>query len=221
MRFRLGQIKILGIFLIGITILYSCDKPDDYSKISKDYPYQGSLSLPVGKSELSMQFMGVNLDTSWLRFPDSILSKLPAIKLNDTIPFDITSLGQIEDIKELIFFIQLINDFPMQDTIKLLLADKNKNITQNITPQPISIDSATFSAQDSFPSKNPATKNVQPLIFNRDSLKNWTDAKYIIINATLKNDFTHKKLYKYFRYYYLHVDIAIQVDFDFNLKNLK
>jgi hypothetical protein len=210
------RIKLIIIVLIAswLIILFSCDKPDTLSKIKYDYRDQGSLSLPIGKSKLSMQFMGVNLDTNWLKSPDSILSKLPAIKLNDTIPFDfITTVVPADQIKELRLFIQLINDFPMNDTLQLFLADKNKNITQKLTPIPIPILEATFNAGDTAP-RIPTQAEVPPIIFNRKVLKNFKNVKYIIITATLKNDFTHKNLYKYFKNFYLHIEISLQADLD-------
>ncbi len=220
MQVKIEQIVPIIISLIGIIFFNSCDKPDDYSKIKKDFQVQDSLSLPVGKSELSLKFMGVNLDTNWQKFPDSLLSKLPAIKLNDTIPFDITSFGQIDDIKKLILFIHLTNDFPLLDTLNLMFADNYMNITKNITPMPIIIKAATFSGNDTFP-KNPPEKDVPPIIFIRDSLKNWTDVKYIIINATLNNELTNKNLYNFFKDFYLHVEISLQVNFNFNTNSAK
>ena len=219
MQVKFKQLLTLLVFLAAFILIISCDKPDDLSKINYDYQYQGSLSMPVGKSKLSMK-LNSTIDTSWLSFPDLVLPKILTIPLNDTIPFDFTSLRQVNKIKKLILFLHLSNDYPMVDKFQLFLANGDKVVTQNITPKLIIIEAAIFKGNDVAPSI-PAQKTPEPIIFNRDSRNNWTDVKYFIINGTLTNDFTHKNLYKYFKNYYLHVDIALQADLDFNTKDIK
>jgi hypothetical protein len=219
MQVKLKQILTLLLFLAVIIFINSCDKPDDLSKINTDYQYQGSLALPVGNSKLTLQYNST-IDTSWLIFPDSILPKTITIPLDDTIPFDFASIGEFNKIKGITLFIHLSNYYPMVDTFQLFLADSNKVVTQNIAPKKIIISSATFKDNDTVPSV-PAQKILDRIIFNRDSRNNWTDVKYFIINGTLTNDLSHKNLFKYFKNYYLQVYIVLQVDFDFNTKDIK
>jgi hypothetical protein len=203
------------LLLLIILISTGCEKIDDPNKIEIDYQYKGGFSVIAGQSSVNLENMGIGLDPMWQVYPDSLLRYVNPIRFGDTIPFDLSGiLGEQTYIKSISFIGNASNEFPTNDTIKFEFADKNKILIDSILPYTISIDSASF-YNDSTIKNAGVAKIMMP--FGKDLINQWNDVKYIVLTGKIINNITKFSQFNYYERYRININLAIQVEFDFNL----
>ena len=204
-----------SIFFVLTICFYSCEKQDDFSKVSKNYQYQADIALAVSNSNFTLKEMGVNLPFGWLENPLA-LSRLENIKLQDTFTFDLSNIAKdYRYIKDFSFSILTKNEFPVEGKLYLLFANTFRQVFDTLDT-PIQLRPTTISGDSTI-----SIAYLEPsLIVSRDQLVEWSRTRYIIILGSLKNDVSDTNQYFQYSKYKILVELGIRVKFDFNLNEV-
>jgi len=211
-------IKYFFLLIPGLIILFSCEKTDDFSKISKDYQYQGSFSLPIGSDSMSLEVMGINLPhNDWIDSPE-FLQTIDTIKLKGVIAFDFSNtFSESSRIKRLQIRMVGNNDFPTDIYISAFLADKD-SIPLDTLGLKIKIDPSLVDPGTGIVSHKGPIKEYFEITSSR--FQKWDSVKNIIIDIKIIKLLGLLQLYQYYNNYRLNIEMGLQVDLDFNVKPL-
>jgi hypothetical protein len=198
------------VIIIFSLILASCEKQDDYNKLLLDYQYQGSFSLPLGDTILTIKNNGINLPSNWQT--DTIFEKLDSIELHQKITFDfIGSVSSVDYIGRLILRVISTNEFPAEAHFNLYFADSLNALIDSLPNEKIII---LPSYNDSLGRVIDHGYNIQDFeVINEHYIK-WTNVKSIILNGYILKNTKYRNLYKYYQNYKLKIIMAVRIDFD-------
>ena len=211
--------KTIVKFILITLCLSGCDTIDDPNKIDPDYQYQGSFSIVVGQSFINLKDMSITLDPNWQIFPDSLLRLVDTIKFRDAIPFDLTGIvGPKTYVKSLLFKGNATNQFPTNEQITFSFADQNKIPVDSLDAYCISINSATFVNDSAVKDYGAAAISIP---VNQKVFIKWDEIKYLLIEGKLINNITKFSQFGYYPQFRININLAVRVDFDFNLNDLK
>jgi hypothetical protein len=172
----------------------------------------------VGQSFINLKEMSINLDPNWQIFPDSLLRLVDTIKFQDAIPFDLTGIvGPKTYVKSLLFKGNATNQFPTNDQITFTFADHNKIPVDSLDQFSISINSATFVNDSTVKEPGIATINLP---VNQKVFIKWDEIKYLLIEGKIINNITKFSQFNYYSQFRININLAVRVDFDFNLNDL-
>jgi hypothetical protein len=207
------------LFLLFLMSLFSCEDIDNYDKISKDYHYTGSFSIPIGNARLGMTESGKNLPPDWETNP-FLLAKLSYIRFSDSIPFDFNySIGTAERIKQLIFTVNIVDSFPSEVAFQAYIANGNKIIVDSLFSGKFVVPKANVSANGDVVSSGIRTDTIS---VSKQRVEKWQLAKYILFEGYMQNDpVANKPLYQYYDKLKMNVAVGVQLDFDFNTNTIK
>lgn len=206
------------LLLLFALICIRCEEIDDPDKIKLDYQYKGNFSLVAGQSFITLETTGTNLDPNWMIFPDSLLRIVDTIKFYDVVPFDLYGIvGQKKFVKSIRFIGIINNEFPTYDFINFYFADHNEFKIDSLETYKFSIKPATFINDSTF---NKTGKENIDMPFSSNVFKKWDEIKYIVISGEIVNDITKFSQFKYYHLFKIIINLAIQVEFDFNLNEL-
>ncbi|MGC8824620.1 MAG: hypothetical protein ACP5PZ_08505 [Bacteroidales bacterium] len=201
-------------------ILSSCEKPDDYSRLSYNYRYQANFAFAIGSSCQNLTSSGINVPQGWEQTP-SLLAIPDTLILEDNLPFDPQAWTNRanEKIAQIILKIRGYNEFPDRAQLTFSLTD---SLDISVFPEDslatIIIPEAIFT-NDTLPSQR---GNFETYVTLTDrQLQNIINKRHLHIRTTIGNKTKHTEQYSYYRYLEIEVGVGVQVLFDFNLQTLK
>jgi hypothetical protein len=202
---------LINLLIVFIIILSSCEERDDFSKISKDYPYKAEYAFPVGNTSLDLDQMGIALPTGWQQYPE-ILGLLDSIVFMDDFPFEIKSFStDINYINKLIFKVITTNQFPSSIHLRIFMSDQFKQVIDTIgytiKIEPVKAD-------------GDSVINVSDLTVEKNELQNWLDVKYMVVYCVMENDVSNEEFYKNYSKYRVKAEIGLRLFLDFNFKDV-
>lgn len=198
----------------------SCEKQDDYSRLSVNYQYRANLAFAIGSSFLNLPVLGINLPTSWENDP-SLLAIPDSIILEDYLPFEPQAWLQqgSEKISQIVVKVRGFNEFPDRAQLTFSLADSlNQSYFPDDSLTTITIPEAIFD-NDTVPFKKGNFETY--IVLTDNKLKNIARIRHFHIFATIANKTKHDEQYRYYRYLKIEVGVGVQVQFEFNLRTLK
>jgi hypothetical protein len=222
MRIIYPSMKTPLLFLTAMLIFAACD---DYSELNnldkkldyKNYQYQGSFSLPLGNTVMSLETAGINLPYGWQNFPFE-LNRLDTIKFEKVINFDFSNtMGDTDKIKYLLFRVIASNEFPAALTFQIYFADAFKVVRTSLSVLEFKVEPAKLDTSGTVKKEGALIQEVE---LDRDTYRKFGDIKFLILKENIKNDTTQSKYLKFYKNLLINIDLGFRVDFDFNVKNL-
>ncbi len=213
------KIILLLTFMSALLIIFnSCDKPDNYSKLSLNYQYQAKFSLPIVDSlSITLKQSAINLPYDWEKYPDSLLKTLPLITFSDSLPFDFKSLADSSKyIKSLTFRFLVSSDFPQFAEFSLYLRDSVSAAVDSLKT-PLKIPQAKL-INDTLLAKKDTLESFE---IDKTQFQKWDNVKWIVLQGYMKNAVDSISFYKKYHLYRIIVSAGIRVDFDYPLKMSK
>jgi hypothetical protein len=204
------MLKYTALIFISFSIIFtSCEKQDDYSKLTANYRYQASFSLPVGDSSLNIENNGKNLPPDWQI--DTILANLDTIFLQQEITFNVAnSLKDVNYIRSLFLVVAATNEFPAGAHLRLYFADSSDVIVDSISDErnipPANVDSLGKVLTTGY--------TIIPIEVFKDHYNKWSNVQNIIVTGFIFRTTKYRHLYKYYKNYKLKIEMGFRVDFD-------
>ena len=150
------------------------------------------------------------LDTSGIKvdisFELELFGAVNGFKIADTVDFH---LGDIEEIKSLLFVVDVANGFPVNAIIQFNFVDSVYNVVHSLLPpEEQLIMAAPVSSPPEYRVLYPAEK-ITNIVLNDEELRAISEAKEIIINATLST--TNGQLVKIYSDYNIVLKLGAKV----------
>ncbi len=203
---------ILSLFLF----LISCEKQDDYNKISYQYRYHSNFSFAVGNSYLNLLEMGKYLPWNWQNEP-SLLNIPDTLLLEDRMPFE--PQGWLkegsEKISNITIKIRGYNEFPAKVHFILQLEDSIKKTEYLVD---LFIPESVFQS-DSIPEMK---GNFETFVhLTKEKIMQFKSMKKLLIIAKIENKTKRNEYYALYKNLKVLVGIGVQVQFDFNIQDIQ
>jgi hypothetical protein len=209
------------LFLTAMLVFAACDDYSDLNNLDrldyKNYQYQGSFSLPLGKTAMNLETAGISLPDSFKYFPDR-LESFDTIRFKKVINFDFSNtIGDTDKIRSLMFRVLAGNEFPGALSFQIYFADAFQEIRTSLSPLEFKVDPARLDSSGKVLKQGTLIQEVE---IHRDTYRQFGDIKFLIIKESLRNDTSQFKYLKFYNNLLINVYLGLKVDFDFNVKNL-
>jgi hypothetical protein len=202
-------------FLFIALVFSACEKIDNYSKIRKDYIYQGAFSLPVGDMIMTTT-VAIKAPYGWW-LDSSIFKTWKIIQLEDELPFSFKeALLDTSKIDSLVFKLIILNYFPDTATFKISFTDSTGSVTDSLLSKPIVLPPAKTVVLP-----NNSTQPTYYVTIPHSRIANLGETKNLLLDTYINNYRFDSTVYKNyanvnFTGYSLSLRMGVRVFLKFN-----
>jgi hypothetical protein len=209
------------LLITALLVLSGCDDYNDLYKLDRvdynNYQYRGSISIPLGNTNISLSTEGINLPEGWQQSPQ-LLNFIDTIWFEKYVYFDFsTTMGDTDKIEAVWLRIIANNDFPAEMRFQIYFADTFKVIHDSLSKEELKFAPARLSYYG---------KHIRNGVFyheeklERETIRKFGYIKYLILKEYIIIDNSQIEYFIYYKDLQINIFLAFRVDFNFNLKNL-
>lgn len=201
------------LFFSSLYLFISCEKTDDYSKLKLDYAYDGSFSLPIGDTSLSLSNNGYRLPNNWSNLPDELLQQIDTFPIRSSVNFSfINPISSLNYIQQIIFRLDAQNEFPLEIQMKFFFVSADGSVLDTLI-EPIIIPHAKIATNGAIIENGEKLIDIKIL---ENHFFKWLHVTNMVVYAYLINNREAINYYRYFPDYKLDLNMGFRVYFDFD-----